>query len=748
MNLANNHLFNFLLKFEKNIEAYRGIRAGIALAFPLVIGRLMGYPETGFYIGLTGVFFILGAVGGPYKIRAKTAIATLLAGLLAIGLGTLVSHIIWLKLLMTFLWMFAVGYAAVYGHPGIMTGIVTGILFLFTIHTPPGDIIVAGERMLIGLVGGIWAIALWFIFWPLQPYLPLKKAIADCYTAIADYIQVVLSNSTSLSVSELQQVKGWREKLQLAKDALVINRQGRRGTSEIGQAAVILIQDIEYLMTAISTLIKLSGIHRQNSENITVKILLNEAFKEIVINLENLVQKIRNQPAKFNCDRLKQITQALDEQQSFQRQTIGNQVDAYVSLISLVRLVEALNRLISLLERTYLVVEEMKPTTIPGENNSELSEITILLEKGDQPWFQPLLDNLSFDSAIFRHGLRLAIATSVAVAIATIESIPRGFWISLTVLLVLQHDFGSTFRRFFQRILGTVLGALMTPILTVFIYTQAGLEAIAIVSVSVAFSLLRFNYGVAVFLITVYAVTLEQSRTFENAWIATLRVIATLIGSGLAFMAAFFLFRDRQEQQFWRLATNAISCSRDYFQIVMMSYLSNKSPDYQAINKQRHQNRLAQFNAQISLQKLIDDPQTSQLQIEIALTLMTNLTRFSRAITVLIDQLNDFSGTDPHPELETFVSRIDLGLSQLETSLKSQSPLPPIPDTVTPSQQFQLYLKGLQQKRLIEFANREDETPTRQVLLDYSIVALEIEEMADYLQGMYHAVSQLSWRSQ
>ncbi|MBS0015448.1 MAG: FUSC family protein [Arthrospira sp. SH-MAG29] len=744
MNLANNHLFNFLLQFEKTIEAYRGIRAGIALAVPLVMGRLMGYPETGFYIGLTGVFFILGAVGGPYKIRAKTAIATLLAGLLAIGLGTLISHIIWLKLLMTFLWMFAVGYAAVYGHPGVMTGIVAGIFFLFTIHTPPGDIIVAGERMFIGLVGGIWAIALWFIFWPLQPYLPLKKAIADCYAAIADYIQVVLNNSTSVSVSELQQVKGWREKLQLAKDALVINRQGRRGTSEIGQAAVILIQDIEYLMTAISTLIKLSGIHRDKPENMTVKILLDEAFKEIVMNLENLVQTIRNQPAQVNCDRLQQITQALDEQQYFQRKTIGNQVDAYVSLIALVRLVEVLNRLISLLERTYLVVEEMKPTTIGGENNSELSEITILLEKRDQPWFQPLLDNFSFDSAIFRHGLRLAIATSVAVAIATIESIPRGFWISLTVLLVLQHDFGSTFRRFFQRILGTVLGALITPVFTVFIYTQAGLEAIAIMSVSVAFSLLRFNYGVAVFFITVYAVTLEESRTFENAWIATLRVIATLIGSGLAFMAAFFLFRDRQEQQFWRLATNAISCSRDYFQIVMNSYLSNnQSADYHAISQQRHQNRLAQFNAQISLQKLIDDPQTSQLQIEIALTLMTNLTRFSRAITVLIDQLNDFSGTDPHPALATFVSRIDLGLSQLETCLKYQSPLPPIPDTLTPSQEFQVYLKGLQQKRLVEFANQEDETPTRQVLLDYSILALEIEDIADYLQGIYQAVAQL-----
>lgn len=84
-----------------------------------------------------------------------------------------------------------------------------------------------------------------------QPYLPLQKAIADFYEAIANYIQVVLNNSTSVSAWELQQVKRWQEKLQLAKDASVINRQGRRGTSEIGQGTVILIQDLEYLMTAI-----------------------------------------------------------------------------------------------------------------------------------------------------------------------------------------------------------------------------------------------------------------------------------------------------------------------------------------------------------------------------------------------------------------------------------------------------------------------------------------------------------------
>lgn len=742
MDLKSNHLFNFLLQFDKTFEAYRGIRTGIALAVPLVIGRLMGYPDTGFYIGLTGVFFILGAVGGPYTMRAKTAIATLIGGTLAIGLGTLVSNIIWLKLVVTFLWMFAVGYAAVYGHPGIMTGIVTGILFLFTIHTPPGDLTVAGERMLIGCLGGIWAIALWLIFWPLQPYLPLKKAISNCYGAIADYMQLFLNNTPNAAtpIQELEKITAWRETLQIAKDALVLNRRGRWGSSPIGQAIVILIQHIEQLMTSISTLVKLAKFDQDNPQQMTVGILVDHGIEQIIINLRNLARLTINQPATIDCQRLQRIAKSLEQQQLLQKQTIGDRIESYVNLVTISQLADIFNLSITLLERSSLILREMKLYGVKEKQTPLLGE-TVLLEMPKVPWFQPLQDNFTFNSAIFRHGLRLAIAISIGVAIATIDYIPREFWIVLTILLVLQQDFSSTFKRFFQRILGTFLGALLTPILTIFITQTSWLEAIAVISVSIAFSLLRFNYGVAVFFITVYAVLLEHTRSAEDAWIATGRVIATLIGSVIAFIAAFFLFRDRYDQKFLNSVENTIDCTRQYFQTVMAFYLGDQLVNPNAIAEKRYQNRLAQFNAQVSLQKLINDPQTSHQKIEIALTLMTNISQLSHTITALMYQLNQFSGTNAHPELKTLINRIDIGLEQLQTALKIKTLPPALPDLNTPLQGFKNHLKILQTNRLKEFANFQEQTPTRQILLDYSIVSLEIEEIAHYLQAIYEAIS-------
>jgi len=730
--------FKFLWQFTNRIEAYRGVRAGIALAVPTLVGRAAGYPETGFYIGLTGVFFILGAVGGPYGTRAKTAIATLVGGTVAIGLGTLVSAIAAVKLLATFLWMFAVGYAAIYGHPGVMAGIVSGILFLFTIHLPPGDLAVAAERSAIGFAGGIWAIALWLILWPLRPYLPLKKAISRCYGAIADYVQFVLNHSPG---DELRGVAQWRETLQIAKDAYILNRRGRRGNSAIGQAAVMLIQDAERLMTSVSALIEVAAINRDNPQQMTVGVLVDNALEKIASNLRNLVKLTRHQPAQIDGDRLRQISQALNQQKDLQQRTIGDRVEAYSGLIAVDRLVNILNRTICLLDRSAHILREMKPTA--GEEPAESSPgETVLLEPTKTPPFEPLRDNFTFNSAYFRHGIRLAVATSAGVAVATWEAIPHGFWISLTVLLVLQPDFGSTYRRFFHRILGTILGALLTPFLTVAIAQTYILEAIAVVSVSVAFSLLRFNYGLAVFFITVYAVLLEQLRSPESVGAATVRVAATLIGSGLAFAAAFFLFRDREERRFLAAVATAIAASRHYFQTVMNSYFGDQEIDPDEIARCRHQNRLAQFNAQVSLQKLLDDPQTSQNQIEMGVILMLNLTRFSRAIGVLIDHLNHFTGTDPHPELETFTNRVDFALEQLEIAIKTKNIPPPLPDLQTPLRDFQTHLETLQTTRLEEFTARQDRTPTRQVLMDYSIVSLEIEEMADYLQGMFRAIGE------
>ena len=72
--------------------------------------------------------------------------------------------------------------------------------------------------------------------------------------------------------------------------------------------------------------------------------------------------------------------------------------------------------------------------------------------------------NLSFESAAFRHGVRLAVTLASTTALYHAFSLPRGYWVTLTALIVLKPDFQETFARGVGRVAGTVLGAtLATP---------------------------------------------------------------------------------------------------------------------------------------------------------------------------------------------------------------------------------------------------------------------------------------------
>ena len=82
--------------------------------------------------------------------------------------------------------------------------------------------------------------------------------------------------------------------------------------------------------------------------------------------------------------------------------------------------------------------------------------------------FDPLVEirnNLSFRSNSFRHALRLGVATVIGGLLAAAEHLIRGYWIPMTVVIVLKPNFGGTLQRSVQRITGTVLGALLAALL-------------------------------------------------------------------------------------------------------------------------------------------------------------------------------------------------------------------------------------------------------------------------------------------
>ncbi len=68
-------------------------------------------------------------------------------------------------------------------------------------------------------------------------------------------------------------------------------------------------------------------------------------------------------------------------------------------------------------------------------------------------------------SAIFRHAVRVAGVTAVETAGLAYFRLPRGIWLPMTSLVVMQPDYGAIVARALQRTLGTILSAVLAAVL-------------------------------------------------------------------------------------------------------------------------------------------------------------------------------------------------------------------------------------------------------------------------------------------
>ncbi len=731
-----NQQFGFLLKPSGNLKVARALRLTIALSVALAVGKFTGHSDLGFYVGLDSLFFLLSDTGGFYSTRAISLLFTVLVSTLFVALATLVSPILWLKLIFSFFSLFLVGYIGLYGHPGVLSGMVIGLLTLFTLNLPSGSWEIVSERVIICLIAGTWTMVLCLGIWPLNPNLSLKKSISQCYQAIAKYINQAENTSAS---EELKQVSQLRETLENARQAWTLDRKLRLGNTRLGESAIILIQDADNLINMIVTVTELVQLHQHDPQFVTVGILVNDGLREIALFCDNLVKLLWNKSVYVNTNHLQHIITAIAQQKHLQQKTIADHAEDYPALVVIERIVSTLETIIIQLDCTALTVNRIRNNHSINhlqKNKILSSEAEILSGIKITSWFDPWRDNFTFDSSFFRHGLRLSIMITLGVAIYSIAELPQGNWLTLTILVVLQPSFGNTFQRFFHRILGTILGALITPIFWLFIPNQLILETINLSSIVIGFSLIPFHYGLSVFFISIFAIGVEMSRQGGDWKVAMIRFLWTCMGAALAFVGAFLLFRTNEKEQLSVKLVKAIAASLDYFNAVISVYLGTAPYDLNLIIKQRQKTRLAYFNAQAALQQLSSDPHTSTADIEPRMALLIYLHRFSRSVSVLFAQLEHFSGTEPHPELATFVEQVNQFFIPLVSAILTGT-LPPTLPTFEPSiQAIQTHLQTLQVTRLEEFASDQDYTPTRQILKDYTILGIELNQMLNSLNSI------------
>ncbi|MEH1914386.1 FUSC family protein [Nostoc sp.] len=503
---------------------------------------------------------------------------------------------------------------------------------------------------------------------------------------------------------------------------------------------MLLIQDGDRLLGLVVALTELLETHFQQQQYYTVQQLVDDALEQISVILQAIAKVISRKPASIDLGNLKRISEALKEQESLQRKAIAGSETDYTTLVAFTNLVLTLKKLIEQLQYTAQTAKSLADRSKMSQRDIDR---LLLFEEEQRSPLSLLKENLTLDSAIFRHALRIGVSLTVGVILYSVTNLPMGYWVTLTIILVLKPNLGATFKRFFQRVGGTILGAVLAAILLATITSKSVLDIIILVTVFFGVSLIGFNYGYSVIFFSIFVLLIIDIGHPISWQLAGFRVLNTLIGAGLAFASHYFLWpnweRDRLPSQ---LAT-ALRESHKYFRDVMAVYQGTKEPDSSIIS-QRRQTGLAIGNAQASFQGLLREPKMHQELVEPVMTLLLYMGRFNNAVTVLAVHLEHFRGTVPLPELETFVCQISLLLEQLADSVQQEIPPPPLPDLEETLLKIQPYLQALRTARIEELAVNQGHTPIRQAVIDYSILDLEIDQIVRRLTAMHSAMVRLT----
>ncbi|WP_341528124.1 FUSC family protein [Nostoc sp. UHCC 0302] len=728
------HFLRFLLQSEPGeLAIANGLRAALALGVPMLIGQFTEQRQSGLFIALMAFSVNMTNIGGPYWIKATVMAAATLGIAVSAFVGTLVGGVPALAVVLTFLWGLGSGFASLYANGGANVGLVIGISFISTI-AQSGDLNLALMRSLFCLIAGGWAMLLSLVMWPFTPYKPLRTAVAECFSAIANYIQAFPAKTTGT-----ENILKIREALETARTALGTARLGQQARSWMDEQLLVLIEHGDCLLGSVIALIELLEVNLEYQQYRAVQRLVDDALAQLSLSLQAIAKVISGKAASIDFGNLHRIHEALKEQENLQRQAISGSETDYTTLVALTNLVLMLEKLLKQLQHTAEIAKSLE--TDSKIRNRDVEPILVVVEQ-QRSLLSLLQDNLTSDSAIFRHALRIGVTLALGVTIYSITKLPMGYWVTLTILLVLKPNFGATFQRFFQRVGGTIFGVVLAAVLAATITSKSVLEIIIVLTVFFGISLISINYGYAVVFLSIFVLLITDIAHPIGWQFSGLRVLNTLIGAGLAFGSHYLMWPNWERQHLPNQLATALQQCRNYFIDVMAVYQGTKERD--TIIAQRRQTGLAIGNAQATFQGLLREPQVQIELVEPMMTLLAYMGRFINAVTVLAVHLEHFQGTQPLPELESFVRQIALLLEQLADAVQQEIAPPPLPDLDQTLQKIQPQLEALRTARIQELTVNQGHTPVRQAVIDYSILDIEIDEIVRRVTAMHSAIVRLS----
>lgn len=227
-----------------------------------------------------------------------------------------------------------------------------------------------------------------------------------------------------------------------------------------------------------------------------------------------------------------------------------------------------LNNLRAIDAQLATIESEQTPSQTNSETENVLADDSL---HGFDDMLSRLSRNMSPESALFRHAVRMSVVLCVGYAFIQFTGLQHGYWILLTSLFVCQPNYNATRHRLALRIIGTLVGvALGLPILWLVPSLEGQLILIVVTGV-LFFAFRNVQYAHATMFITLL-VLLCFNLLGEGFEVALPRVVDTLIGCGIAWLAVSFIWPDWKFRNLPRVLERAVDANCRYLDAILEQY--------------------------------------------------------------------------------------------------------------------------------------------------------------------------------
>jgi uncharacterized membrane protein YccC len=676
------HAFKSATSLSGARPAYAaGIRGSIATVVPLAVAQLLELDSAGTWMSLGGFNGALSDRGGSYRTRALTMLALMGTGAVVAALGAIVGGHFVASLVATFIVAFAASVLRVWGNPGVSVGTATLSVYAVALAIPASHSLDALERAGYLVVGALWAMGIALVLWPLRPYRPARVAVAASYAALADYVEQLATASAMQDTTEwpVQQTPGAitnvRTALENARTVLVQLRRGRPGAAERGERLLVLGESADQLFGHVAALGETLSAIRGAARSEHLHAICIDTMREIAktaravgveIEMESSTEPI---PVRWSGTALRAAIAAIAPQP----------VDPQYAHAAVI--LDRAAQFASAASVTAELLNGGDPDAGVLAATSAIRSPSAAEPETEDSWLDFFRAMLSPGSLIARFAARVAVVTTVAVALTQLLELKRGYWVTITVIVILQPYTGVTFTRAAQRVMGTVLGALLAAALGAYFHDPRAILVIATIFVACCIALLPLNYAAfSVFLTPTWVLLAEASAGDWN--LAETRVLNTLLGGTLALLGARLLWPSPESRRFPAYASAALRANAEYLRTVVARYDDRSHEAGEVIRAARRAIGLATVNAEESVQRVLTEAHGDARRLAPPLTLLAYTRRLTASIAALALARHADDGTSS-ATLEPFTNAVISTLTDLADALDEGRPPLPQPESAS-----------------------------------------------------------------